>query len=114
MNEQLLHMLFLGNRRECAIRVIPHSVGSSGMAVGSFHIFRYKDDPPMVYLQHETTSEFLENDHEMDAYGNILNRVASVALDGTRSRELLVATASSYERQGDTRHGTGGLAEEQL
>src|SRR6266568_575772 len=112
MNEQLLHLLFLGDRAHCAIRVIPHSAGSRGMTMGSFHIFRYKDDPPVVYVQHETTSEFLENDYEMDIYRGLVNRVATVALDGPQSRATLAALASRYERQGDARHGTEELAEE--
>jgi len=112
MSEQLLHLLFLGDRAHCAIRVIPVSAGVPGMTVGSFHIFRFKEDPPVVYVQHETTSEFLENDYEMDAYRDILNRVASVALDGAQSRARLAAMAGSYERQGDAQGDTGGLAEE--
>ncbi len=116
MNEQLLHLLFLGDRVECAIRVVPIAAGARGMTAGSFHIFRYKEDPPVVYVQHETTSEFLENDYEMDAYRNILNRVASVALDGAQSREFLATMASDYERQGDAsgNGALGRLAQEQL
>ena len=85
MNEQLLHLLFLSDRVECAIRVVPIAAGARGMIAGSFHIFRYQEDPPVVYVQHETTSEFLENDFEMDAYRNILNRVASVGAPRRRS-----------------------------
>jgi len=113
MNEQMLHLLFLGERVECAIRVIPLSAGGRGMASGSFQIFGYKDDPPLVYLQHETTSEFLETDDQVARYRRILKRVASVALDGAQSREFLAMVASDYERQGDARHanrGQGGLA----
>jgi transcriptional regulator with XRE-family HTH domain len=112
MHEQLLHLLFLGNRSECAIRVIPAAAGARGMAAGSFHIFHYKEDPPVVYVQHETTSEFLENEDELAYYQNRLNRVASVALDGPQTREWLAMTASDYERQGDAQGDTGGLAEE--
>jgi|SRR5882724_3267132 len=91
MHEQLLHLLFLGNRPECAIRVIPVSAGVRGMAAGSFHIFHYKEDPPVVYVQHETTSEFLENEDELASYRNRLNRVATVALDGPESRQVLAS-----------------------
>jgi transcriptional regulator with XRE-family HTH domain len=112
MNEQLLHLLFLGDRTQCAIRVIPVSAGVPGMTVGSFHIFRYQEDPPVVYVQHETTSEFLENEDEMDTYRSILNRVAKVALDGAQSREFLARLASDYERQGDAPYGPEELAEE--
>jgi transcriptional regulator with XRE-family HTH domain len=112
MTEQLLHLLFLGDRTHCAIRVIPRSAGSRGMTMGSFHIFRYKEDPPVVYVQHETTSEFLENDYEMDIYRGLVNRVATVALDGAQSREFLAKLASDYERQGDAPHDTEELAQE--
>jgi transcriptional regulator with XRE-family HTH domain len=112
MNEQLLHLLFLGGNAQCAIRVIPMSAGGRGLTAGSFHIFRYKEDPPVVYVQHETTSEFLENDYEMDSYRTIMNRVATVALDGAQSREFLAELASDYERQGDAHGDPGGLAEE--
>jgi len=59
MNEQLLHLLFMGNRPECAIRVVPISAGAAGMNGGGFLIFGYKEDPSLVYVSHATTSEFL-------------------------------------------------------
>ena len=112
MNEQLLNLLFLGDRTHCAIRVIPQSAGSRGMTLGSFHIFRYKEDPSLVCVQHETTTEFLETEDEVESYQGIVNRVANVALDGAQSRSLLAAMASGYERQEEARHGTEGLAKE--
>jgi transcriptional regulator with XRE-family HTH domain len=119
MSEQLLHLLFLGNRPHCSVRVVPVSVGGRGMAAGSFHIFRYEEDPPVVCVQHETTSEFLEDRTEVANYRRVLNRVASVALDEAESREFLAMVASEYERQEEAQHGgcareQSGLAEEQL
>jgi transcriptional regulator with XRE-family HTH domain len=112
MNEQLMHLLFLGDRLDCAIRVVPASAGAPGMAAGPFLIFGYKEDPPLVYLEQATTSQFLENDYEVSNYRSILSRVASVALDGARSREFLAELAGDYERQGDAQGDAGGLAEE--
>jgi len=112
MQEQLLHMLFLGNRVECAIRVVPASAGGTDAASCSFQLFGYKDDPPMVYLQNETTSEFLENDEEVTRYRRILKRVDTVALDGAQSRERLAQVASEYERQKEAQHDPGRLAQE--
>ncbi len=117
MNEQLLHMLLLGNRPECAIRVVPASAGGRGLVNGAFQVFDYKEDPSLVYLQHETTSQFLETEEEVDRYRRILKRVATVALDGPESRTFLAALASNVERQGDARHvdrEQGRLAQEQL
>jgi hypothetical protein len=112
MNEQILHLLFLGDQTHCAIRVIPAAAGVRGMANGGFEIFGYKEDPPLVYLEHETTSEFLETDEEVARYRTILKRVATVALDGPESRKWLADLASRYERQGDAQGDAGGLAEE--
>jgi transcriptional regulator with XRE-family HTH domain len=85
MNEQILHLLFLGDRTHCAIRVIPAAAGARGMSNGGFEVFGYKDDPPLVFLEHTTTSEFLENDYEVTNYRNILSRVASVGAPRRRS-----------------------------
>ena len=82
------------------------------MVGGAFVLFGYKEDPPMVYLEHMTTSEFLENEYEVANYRSILSRVANVALDGAQSRGFLAMLASNYERQGDAEGDTGGLAEE--
>jgi transcriptional regulator with XRE-family HTH domain len=115
MNEQLLHMLLLGNRPECAIRVVPTSAGGRGLALGTFQVLDYKEDPSVVYVQHETTSQFLETDEEVTRYRSILKRVATVALDGPESREFLANLASDFERQGDARHANpkqGRLAQE--
>ncbi|HYS40671.1 MAG TPA: helix-turn-helix transcriptional regulator [Pseudonocardiaceae bacterium] len=106
MNEQILHMLFLGDNPACAIRVVPASAGARGMVNGSFHIFGYQEDPSVVYLEHETTSEFLETHDEVARYRKILKRVATVALDGQRSRQFLADLASDFEQQGDVRYDT--------
>jgi hypothetical protein len=119
MSEQLLHLLFLGTRPQCTIQVVPAAAGARGMTAGSFHIFRYPEDPAVVCVQHETTSEFLEDRSEVANYRRILNRVASVALDDAQSRKFLAMVASDYERQeeaGNERgaHGYERLAQEQL
>jgi hypothetical protein len=87
MHEQLLHLLFAMSRPQCAIRVIPVSAGSRGVPLGSFQIFHYPEDPPMVYVQNETTCEFLENGQDLLAYRAVVNRIASPDLSrGSVSR----------------------------
>jgi transcriptional regulator with XRE-family HTH domain len=115
MNEQLLHLLFLGDNPACAIRVVPASAGGRGVICGGFQIYDYKEDPPLVSVHHSTTSEFLETDEEVAFYRSSLNRVATVALDGAQSRQWLAQLASDYERQGaawDDTRGPGRLAQE--
>ncbi|HEX3592821.1 MAG TPA: helix-turn-helix transcriptional regulator [Pseudonocardiaceae bacterium] len=113
MYEQMLHLLFLTNRPQCSIRVVPTSVGGRGMATGSFVIFNYPEGAPVVYVEHQTTCDFLESRRDLLGYRTALNRVASVALDEARSTELIASLASDYERRGAA-DVSGGVAEEQL
>jgi transcriptional regulator with XRE-family HTH domain len=114
MQEQMLHLLFAGSRPQCSIRVIPTSAGGRGTAGGSFQVFSYRDGAPVVCVQHEATSEFLESTEELACHRGVLNRVANVALDDAESREFIAWMASDYERRGVTWHGeSGGLAQEQ-
>jgi hypothetical protein len=115
MYEQLLHLVFATGRPQCSIRVVPASAGPRGLTPGSFQIFSYPDDPPIVYLEHETTSDFLENGRELLSYRAVLNRLATVALDEAQSRGRIAQMASDNER-GVARHDDGaerpGVAEE--
>jgi transcriptional regulator with XRE-family HTH domain len=111
MYEQLLHLVFATGRPQCSIRVVPASAGSRGMVTSPFRIFRYSDDPPMVYVQNETTSDFLESDKDLKLYEAVLNRLATVALNDAESRSFLANLAGEYERQGAA-DGVGGVAEE--
>jgi transcriptional regulator with XRE-family HTH domain len=112
MYEQMLHLLFLGGRPQCAIRVVPIAAGSRGLAAGSFQVFSYSEGWPVICAEHETTSDFLESREDLLGYREVLNRVANVALDEARSRELIEGLASDYERQGAV--DATGMAEEQL
>lgn len=113
MAEQMLHLLFVGDRPQCSLRVIRTSAGGRGLASGSFHIFHYPEDPPVVYVQHETTCEFLENGQDLLTYRAVLNRVAGVALDEAQSREMIVSLAGDYERRAADGAGRSpGVAEE--
>jgi transcriptional regulator with XRE-family HTH domain len=115
MYEQMLHMLFMDTRPQCSIRVIPSAAAARGSAAGSFHIFGYSEGSPVVCVQHETTTEFLESRKDLAGYRAVLKRVASVALNEGQSRQFISQMASDYE-QGAARHddgGSTGVAQEQ-
>jgi transcriptional regulator with XRE-family HTH domain len=113
MHEQMLHLLFVGSRPQCSIRVVPVSGGPKGVAAAAFWIFRYPEGAPVIYLRHQTTSDFLEDPGELRAYQKTLNLVASVALTDAESREFIAWMASEYEQQGAAQNGSGpGVAQE--
>jgi hypothetical protein len=111
MAEQMLHLVFATGRPQCSIQVVPASAGSRGMTASPFRVFRYTDDPPMVYVQNETTSEFLESGKDLKVYQAVLNRLATVALNDAESRAFIADMAAEYERQG-VADGPGRLAKE--
>jgi hypothetical protein len=76
---------------------------------GAFQIFAFSaDDPSLVCLQHETTSEFLEDDAEVHRCRGIMDRLASVCLNGGESKDFLTMLASDFQRYGYGPHGIGG------
>jgi transcriptional regulator with XRE-family HTH domain len=113
MGEQMLHLLFASSRPQCSIRVVPASAGAYGLAFGSFHIFGYAEGAPVIYVEHQTTSEFLESPQELRSFRSTLKRLATVALDDARSREYIARLADDYERQGD-RDGSGAGRPQEL
>lgn len=113
MLEQMLHLLFVTDRPQCSIRVVPESAGAYGLAANAFQIFHYAEDPPVVYVQNETTCEFLENGQDLLIYRTLLSRIASVALDEAQSRTMIVSLAGDYERRAaDGAERSPGVAEE--
>jgi transcriptional regulator with XRE-family HTH domain len=112
MAEQMLHLVFATSRPQFVIRVIPASAGARGQSLSTFQIFHYPEDSPVIYVQNETTCEFLEDSQDLLAYQALLNRLATVSLDDAHSRAFVAAMASEYE-QGAAQHGRSpGLAQE--
>lgn len=105
MYEQMLHLLFASSRPQCSIRVVPVSAGAHSLVLGSFTIFGYSEGEPVIYVEHQTTSQFLESREELRSYRATLKRLANVALDDAQSREFISRLASDYERQGAASNG---------
>lgn len=117
MCEQLLHLLFVADRPQCTLRVVPNSSGVHGAAMGAFNIFSYADGAPLVYVENQTTSEFLESPQELKSYRTTLQRVAGVALGEQQSKDCILRMVSHYDQQGATSDGSDagpptGLAQE--
>lgn len=110
MVEQLLHLVFSTGRPQCSIRVVPASAGSRGVAPGSFQIFSFPEDNPVIYQEHQTTGEFLENRQDLDVFRTVLRRLATVALDEAQSTQWMADLATDFERRGAAEHE--GVAEE--
>lgn len=98
MHEQLLHLVFLTTWRHCEIRIIPSSAGARGLAHGSFQLMRYVQHDPVVYVEQEAVSLFLDRRSHIDHFRKVLNRLDQVALDGGESRRVLADLAGEFDR----------------
>jgi transcriptional regulator with XRE-family HTH domain len=99
MHEQMLHLLLTGAAPPCQLRVVPTSVGARTGAGGPFTWTARKENNPVIYVEHLTTSLFLEGREDMLAYRRRLDRLTELALNEGESREFLANLASEYERE---------------
>jgi transcriptional regulator with XRE-family HTH domain len=89
MSEQLHHLLRMSVRRYLDLRVVPVAAGAHAGVAGSFSFMEFAEITPVVYLESETSTLFLEESAEISAYRHILTDLAGTALDARQSQELI-------------------------
>ena len=101
MSDQLHHLLRMSVRPYLTLRVVPAALGAHAGMAGSFRVMEFAEFKPVVYLESETSSVFLEKPVEIDAYRRILGALAEIALGEGESRELIatLATELSADRE---------------
>ncbi|SFB14221.1 Helix-turn-helix domain-containing protein [Amycolatopsis marina] len=117
MSDQLHHLLRMSVRPRISLRVVPASLGVHAALAGSFTYMEFAAIKPVVYLESETSTLFLEEQAEVAAYQRILSALAETALDEEQSRELIgkVAVELSGDREDQdepARAGQNGVAHE--
>lgn len=94
MSEQLHHLLRMSVRPSIIVRIIPSAAGGHAGIAGQFKLMEFTSLRPVVYLDSETSSLFLEEPVEIAAYRRVLVGLADKALDEGQSRELIAALAT--------------------
>ncbi|MBA0124516.1 helix-turn-helix domain-containing protein [Haloechinothrix sp. YIM 98757] len=102
MSDQLHHLLRVAVRPHITVRVLPAAVGAHAAMSGPFTLLDVKAFKPIVYLDSETSSLFLELPVEIDAYRNILATLEDTALDEGQSRELIASVATELYADGES------------
>jgi transcriptional regulator with XRE-family HTH domain len=97
MSDQLHHLLRMSVRPHLTFRVVPAEIGAHAGMSGHFTLMEFAEFKPIVYLDSETSSLFLETPIEIDAYRRILAALEDTALDEGQSRELMSTLAVLYE-----------------
>lgn len=101
MSDQLDQLHRMSMRPYLTLRVVPATLGGHAAINGSFTLMEFTEFKPVVYLENETSSVFLEKPVEITAYRNILALLAQTALGERESRELIAtrATELSADRE---------------
>jgi transcriptional regulator with XRE-family HTH domain len=101
MIDQLQQLERMSLRPYLTLRVVPASLGAHAATAGEFILMEFAEFKPVVYLESETSSLFLEKPVEIAAYQDILESLAQTALGERESRELIAtrATELSADRE---------------
>ncbi|MGB8995899.1 MAG: helix-turn-helix transcriptional regulator [Pseudonocardiaceae bacterium] len=94
MADQLQQLQRLSLRPYLTLRVVPASLGAHAATAGSFILMEFAEFKPVVYLESETSSLFLEKPVEIAAYQDILESLAQTALGEGESRQLIATLAT--------------------
>jgi transcriptional regulator with XRE-family HTH domain len=101
MAGQLDHLHRMSARPYLSLRVLPIALGAHAATAGTFRLMEFADIKPVVYLESETSSVFLERPEEIQAYRNILAALAETTLSEGQSRELIAALATELYANGE-------------
>lgn len=74
--------------------MVPAVLGGHAAINGSFELLEFADFRPVVYLESEISSLFLEKPEEIAAYRRILGLLAQTALSEGESAELIATLAT--------------------
>ena len=94
MSEQLHHLLRMSVRPYISLRIVPMVVGPHAGLAGSFHLMKFVKIPPVVHLESENSTLFLEDKASIEAYTNVLESLDRTALDEEQSRRLITHLAT--------------------
>jgi transcriptional regulator with XRE-family HTH domain len=109
MRAQLGHLLRLADRGSVSIRIVPAQRGGHPAMAGHFQMIESDSFNPVIYIDSEVSSLFLEEPAEVAAYRRVLKGLEEIALDQAQSRELIAELAASLYSSG-ARRDDGHLA----
>jgi predicted XRE-type DNA-binding protein len=91
MKDQLIHLLAMAQRSYITLRIVPIAIGAHAGLGGSFMQLRYEKFEPVVYLEGENSSLFLEDKGSLATYTEVLKLLDRQALDAEESKELITS-----------------------
>jgi transcriptional regulator with XRE-family HTH domain len=102
MSDQMHELLRMSVRPNLTLRVVPASIGAHAATSGHFTLMEFADFKPIVYLDSETSSLFLEEPEEIFAYKGILASLEDTALSERQSRDVIARMATELYADRDS------------
>lgn len=102
MSDQAHHLLRLAVRPDITIRVVPENPETAGVHdIGAFTLLKFNDHQPAVYLEHTTSTAFLEQPETITTYRSIISELDRRAFtrDASRARIADIAQHRSNNAQ---------------
>jgi transcriptional regulator with XRE-family HTH domain len=89
MRGQLDRLLEAGKRENVTLQVLPFAAGAHPAACGSYTVLEFAQDPAVVYLEHLTGAEYVEDEDAVHRYRAVFEALTTRALSRTRSATLI-------------------------
>jgi transcriptional regulator with XRE-family HTH domain len=97
LRDQLRYLVEAAERANVTLRVVPTSVGGHPGVDGRFLRLRFPNRPNVVFLEHLTSSLFLEEHGDVAAYDGAIVELLSVAMTEENSVRLVAEMAAALE-----------------
>jgi len=91
MSEQLHHVLRMSVRPYISLRVVRTSIGAHAGLAGSFTLMKFKSIQPVVFVETENSSLFVEDEAPVTGYQTVLGSLGRAALGEEQSRRLIAS-----------------------
>ncbi|MFJ5989329.1 helix-turn-helix domain-containing protein [Lentzea sp. NPDC092896] len=88
--EQLHHLLQLAVRPRISIRIIPTAFGAHAGMRGPFTRLTFNDHEPLVCVENENSTLFLEDKAAVEGYGKVVQALGRSSLDCEESKAMIV------------------------
>jgi transcriptional regulator with XRE-family HTH domain len=97
LREQLRYLVEVAERPNVTLRVVAGSAGGHPGLLGSFLRLRFAERPTVVFLEHCTSSLFLEEHRDTAVYDQVIVALLSVAMSEENSVRLVAELAATLE-----------------
>lgn len=92
MTEQLRHLIGLGGRPNVNLRIVPDRVPWHPGTAGPFVLYEFPDAPPFVHFENYSSSAFVADSDDIEAYRRAVDMIAEHALSAEESMDLIART----------------------